>query len=590
MDRKSIERALEQTVGFLEKDGPVLVAPRDRAEFLERTEMLLEKARHPGEVLYVGILGGTGVGKSTLINALAHETISSASDRRPFTDKAVVYRHADTPRGLDEIAELVREPDAVHQSDKVKNLVLLDLPDFDSYNEDHRRTANAILPWLDCVVWVASPEKYADDAFYRLIGETVINRDNFTFVLNKADELKIDGDPDPHSRFKEVLGDFIFRLKHEGGMEDPRIFILSADYQFQGTKEDPVLEREFSRFRDFLMARRNAKEIASVKTANLVGETLVLLKDIHAHVRPEEKIKLLDSIREIDDERVGDEAPPELRLMEGEQRLASLVYGLLRNADSSIGPVRLAMRLLGSSLSVDTKSSDNRLEEVFLEIAETLGRDRSREMEKFCARVDSELIRALGSRDPEEAEDAPKEVIATAFRLAATAFVENVEIQRKSMAGVSGRLMRLFQRLVLLAPVPVFIIKLAGLKRLDVWIHDPTVSGAFHLIIAFLTSLFGADGLTGLAVLLICQFLLTWYLAARRLKRLRKRSLRLARSAVRYIDDGLRWAEEAVRKARQDNVERIGQGVNRFLGLQQAVYSTVPEIRGGKLESGPESE
>ena len=48
------------------------------------------------DVLVIGLVGGTGVGKSTLINALAGDAISTSSDRRPTTDRVIVYRHERT--------------------------------------------------------------------------------------------------------------------------------------------------------------------------------------------------------------------------------------------------------------------------------------------------------------------------------------------------------------------------------------------------------------------------------------------------------------------------------------------------------------
>ena len=43
--------------------------------------------------LTIGLLGGTGVGKSTLMNALAGSEVASTSHRRPHTDQVLLYRH-----------------------------------------------------------------------------------------------------------------------------------------------------------------------------------------------------------------------------------------------------------------------------------------------------------------------------------------------------------------------------------------------------------------------------------------------------------------------------------------------------------------
>ena len=75
MNRPSVVHILEQIQEFLDSDGVLFLPQQLRDDWLNKTRSLLEKARERGELLYVGILGGTGVGKSTLIIALAGEKI-----------------------------------------------------------------------------------------------------------------------------------------------------------------------------------------------------------------------------------------------------------------------------------------------------------------------------------------------------------------------------------------------------------------------------------------------------------------------------------------------------------------------------------
>ena len=218
MNRPAITALLEQTLQFLEDEGSVLL-PEDKQQFYICTvKNILEKASHPGEVLYMGIMGGTGVGKSTLIDALARAEISAISEKRPFTDRAVVYRHKNRPRGLEKISALLREVDAVHDIDTVKDFILLDLPDFDSKDENNRKNVMRIAPELDGIIWVASPEKYGDAILYEFIKRNAADQANYTFVLNKADELVDRALTDPYSNLKKILGDFTFRLKHQAGV------------------------------------------------------------------------------------------------------------------------------------------------------------------------------------------------------------------------------------------------------------------------------------------------------------------------------------------------------------------------------------
>jgi GTP-binding protein EngB required for normal cell division len=571
MNHKSITTTLGQTLAFLEEDGPVLLRRQDREKFIQRTLGLVEKARYPGEVLYVGILGGTGVGKSTLINALAGEEISSPSDRRPFTDKAVVYRHKNTSRKLDELARLLREPDALHESDAVKDMVLLDLPDFDSFKTEHRRIVQEIVPKLDCIVWVVSPEKYADEVFYQLVREMVMNRDNFTFVLNKADELRQAGHADPYGRFKEVLGDLVFRLKAEGGIEDPRVFILSAAHEFLGADADPILEKEFDRFRDFLMVRRDGKEIASVKANNLLEETSRLLADLNAKVRPDEVRKSLGLVREIEGQFSRNDRMTSLASAEQEERLHGILMPTLLSADSSIGPVKLAMGLMAAARSIGVKLPKDSNEEFFQDAAEALSRGRLSNLQRLEAQIGSEFMLLFGRQEEAVTGDRAAEIMASTVRRAVAGFGEKLDLTKRSMFGFFGGFRRFGQKMVLLVPVLVFLLKMVGHSRIEAWIDRPTVLGAFNLIAAALSSLFSADGLVGLLVLLICDILLVLYLASRRMKNIEKRSRELAVEAIKSIEAGLQAAEDQARTARTKAVQRIEDGLGRLEALEASL-------------------
>ncbi|MFH0825637.1 MAG: GTPase, partial [Pseudomonadota bacterium] len=344
MNRSDVAEMLESTLGFLETEGRQLL-PAEAVESLsDRTEDLLEKAREDGELLYVGIMGGTGVGKSTLINALAKERISSPSDRRPFTDKAVVYRHRDVRRGLSDLSHLIREPDAIHGADAVKHLVLLDLPDFDSVEPANRRTVLALMPRLDCIVWVVSPEKYADEAFYQLVGATAMSRENFTFVLNKADLLSRQA-PGTDSALEAIMGDLVLRLRRAGRIDNPLVFAISAEGEIHGNSEDERLSDEFERFRSLLMRRREAKDIASVKTANLAEEAKLIIQGVGNAVRPGEKAELVTSLKRIDEASEREVGRPDRMTEELTTLPASVLCRAFLDADRSIGPVKTAMRL-----------------------------------------------------------------------------------------------------------------------------------------------------------------------------------------------------------------------------------------------------
>jgi len=569
VNRSSVAHILENLRDFLESESAFLLTDEDRHAFLLRTQRALEKVAAPGESLYVGILGGTGVGKSTLINALAGRAISDPSDRRPFTDRAVVYRHKDTARGLDNVSHLMRDPDALHEIEAIKDLVLLDLPDFDSVELSKRRSVIEIMPMLDAVVWVASPEKYADAPLYEMVGQTAVHRENFTFVLNKADQLVEPGAPDPHWRLKDALGDFLFRLKHEAGIEPPRLFGLSAGLEISGLDENPVLREDFERFREFLMARRDAKEVASVKTANLVEETRRLVANVVERVRPDERSRILDAAG-LQPPAGMQSAPPEtLGGALEERRLAAALLKVFRSADPSIAPVAIAMRLIALGRTDAQLVASQSADEIFRAAAEPMARERRGELEAVTARIDAELMMGFHhvSAPP---ESRPEALVNRAVKEAAAAFGLRVEQRLAFRTGRFSRLTRAWQKLVLLSPVPVMILKLAHPMAVGAWMDHPTVTGFLRITVNLLTSLFGTEGLAALAGLCLCEVILTSFLAARRIKKIERESHSIAKESLRGLESSLDRAARAAETERNRDIERIQTGIERVNALRGA--------------------
>jgi energy-coupling factor transporter ATP-binding protein EcfA2 len=137
-------------------------------------EPRLDRARRElSRLLVVGVVGGTGTGKSTLVNALAGGEVSPAGDvARPTTVAPVVVAAPDVDVAwlpLEAIgAQVVRS-----NAPAVANVVLVDCPDPDTQSSSppgaeprpsdsnrNRDLLEAILPACDVLLLVATAQKY----------------------------------------------------------------------------------------------------------------------------------------------------------------------------------------------------------------------------------------------------------------------------------------------------------------------------------------------------------------------------------------------------------------------------------------------
>ena len=209
---------------------PALLATLEHQN-LGSPEELFDSVERP---LVVGLFGGTGVGKSSLLNRLARETIAHASVERPTSQAITVYVHKSvTVSRLPDDFPMERMRTTIHQRDDYRHVMWIDMPDFDSVESSHREQVDQWLPHLDVIVYVVSPERYRDDDGWRLLQRHARGH-AWLFVINQWDR----GDPAQRDDFRTLL--------QGAGFRDPLLFTTDsrADSAVDSPSHDAVSNAE----------------------------------------------------------------------------------------------------------------------------------------------------------------------------------------------------------------------------------------------------------------------------------------------------------------------------------------------------------
>ncbi|HGY91927.1 MAG TPA: hypothetical protein ENK43_12220 [Planctomycetes bacterium] len=246
------------------------------------------------DVILVGIVGGTGVGKSSLVNALAGRKVTMTGARRPTTDRIVPYVHADHERllqGVPALRPYLSTAPGIHDVETIRSLVLLDLPDMDGLIGRHADVVEAALPFLDIVIWMTSLTKYADRLFsdWMKRHSRTLDPSNLFFVLNKVDEIS---EPDPvraasrlEEAFRARVTEVIQPLFSSFDVRDS-CFTLSALHP-----EAAIPGNDFSTFKAALFRERTAREIQRIKSSNRIALARNRMSRAQARLKIEERAR-----------------------------------------------------------------------------------------------------------------------------------------------------------------------------------------------------------------------------------------------------------------------------------------------------------
>ena len=170
--------------------------------------------------LLVVLIGPTGAGKSTLMNTLAHATVSRTGVLRPTTREAVLLATDADAATLRKGAlaaigsgQIVRAPAATASP----GLAIVDAPDLDSVERANRVIADALVEAADLGIFVTSATRYADKVPFDVVQRIAARGLPLLIVVNRM--------PPEESEQRVVLEDLRRVLKDTAlrGIDDARV-------------------------------------------------------------------------------------------------------------------------------------------------------------------------------------------------------------------------------------------------------------------------------------------------------------------------------------------------------------------------------
>ncbi|HEX6987436.1 MAG TPA: GTPase domain-containing protein, partial [Planctomycetaceae bacterium] len=220
--------------------------------------------------------GGTGTGKSTLVNSLVGEEVTRTGRQRPTTTKPVLILHRDTEAealGLPlERFELVRSA-----ADVLRDLVIVDCPDPDTSETAEAGTNLALLrsivPHCDVLIFTATQQKYRSARVLEELADAAAGC-RLLFVQTHAGV-----DEDVRDDWRRTLA----------GYDVPEMFFVDSRRALEEQRAGRRPSGEFGRLLEVLRTELAASERGRVRRANvldLLGEALDRGRRILSERRP----------------------------------------------------------------------------------------------------------------------------------------------------------------------------------------------------------------------------------------------------------------------------------------------------------------
>lgn len=226
---------------------------------LERTLARVETLRIRLEApLVVATFGGTGTGKSTLVNALVGEEVSTAGKERPTTRQPILICHPKTDLSL--LGLPLDDVRIVHRdADLLRDIILIDCPDPDTSEDDaggsNLARLRELLPHCDVLIYTSTQQKYRSARIVDELAEAAAGC-RLVFVQTRAD---LDED---------IRDDWRRQLR--GSYEVPDLFFVDSPAALRAQQIGQRPTGEMGRLIHLLQTQLAAGERVRIRRANVI--------------------------------------------------------------------------------------------------------------------------------------------------------------------------------------------------------------------------------------------------------------------------------------------------------------------------------
>ncbi len=242
---------------WAEMESPWEPISRSRAlvrRLLTRVDTLRVRLESP---LVVATFGGTGTGKSTLVNALVGQECSTSGRQRPTTTRPVLIAHVDThldalPLPLDDFEVVTLDAPIL------RDILIIDCPDPDT-NEAATTGSNLerlrqLLPLCDVLVYTSTQQKYRSARVVEELGQAASGC-RLLFVQTHADL-----DSDIREDWRQQLSDYAV----------PDVFFVDSVRALQQQQSGERPTGDFARLQDIITSELAATQRVRIRRANII--------------------------------------------------------------------------------------------------------------------------------------------------------------------------------------------------------------------------------------------------------------------------------------------------------------------------------